>query len=607
MCGITGYIGKTNGLPFIIQGLKRLEYRGYDSAGISYIENSKIKTYKKKGTIHILEKNIPGNINSTALIGHTRWATHGEPSDNNSHPHNDCNNNLSIVHNGVIENYSILKAKLLEEGHKFTSDTDSEILAHLIEKCYDNDLLSAVRESLRYLEGPYGLVILSAKEPDKIIAVRNGSPLVLGIGEDAMYVASDVNALAAYTRNVIYLEDRELAVLTANSYRTYHFESGEIQKTIDKIDWDLVEMEKKGFKDFMEKEIFEQPESIGKTMKGRILKEFATSKLDGLNMRTSELEQIKEIHFVACGTSLHAAMIGAMWLENYVRIPCRCEIASEFRYRNPVVRADTLYFAISQSGETKDTIGAMQEIKIKGGKVYGICNVAGSTIARLSDGGVYLHAGPEIAVASTKAFTSQLAVLALFTLLIGRSRNLSPSVGMQWISEFEALSSNMDKILAQMDHIKSIAQKAKNYKNFLFLGRGLHYPIALEGALKLKEITYIHAEGYSAAELKHGPISLLDKDMPVMFIIPKDELYDKVFSNLQEVKARTCKVFCIATEGDTRVKEMADDVIYIPESREMFTPFLTVVPLQLLAYYVAKLLGKPVDQPRHLAKSVTVE
>ena len=592
MCGIIGYIGRENCIPILMNGLKRLEYRGYDSVGISIIENNEIKTFKKKGKIKdFFVPEIYANIG----IGHTRWSTHGEPSDINAHPHNDCNNNISIVHNGIIENFESLKKFLIDKGHKFKSETDSEIIAHLIEEFYKDDLTNAVKKALLKVEGTYGLLVIK-NDKNKIIAARKGSPLVFGIKNNEYFISSDASAIIEYTKDVIYLFDEDVLEVNHDGYILSNLKDPKIiDREIEKIEWSLEQIEKKGFKHFMLKEIYEQPESIRNTLRGRIK--------DGeikitVNLDKEFIKNLKRIIITACGTSWHSALIGKSIIEKNCNIPVEVDYASEFRYRNPIINENDLVIVISQSGETADTLGALKEAKKKGAKTIGIVNVVGSTIARECESGIYLHAGPEIGVASTKAFTSQVATLIILSLYFNKNEKI--------IEEITKIPDVVKKILDN-NHIKEIAEIYYKKNNFLYLGRGINFPVALEGALKLKEISYIHAEGYPAAEMKHGPIALIDDDMPAVVIANKNEVYDKILSNIQEIKARKGKIIAIADEGDEEIKNKVDHVIYVPKVIEELSPIVNVIPLQLLAYYMADLRGCNVDQPRNLAKSVTVE
>jgi glucosamine--fructose-6-phosphate aminotransferase (isomerizing) len=611
MCGIVGYIGSEAILPILLEGLKRLEYRGYDSAGLSVVDGDHIYTQKTAGKISALEKLIAGNgkLNGHGGVGiaHTRWATHGAPTTINAHPHSDGDNRIAVVHNGIIENYRYLKKQLEDTGVVLTTETDTEVLAQLIGHFYEGELEDAVRLALKRVEGTYGLAVISADEPDKIVVARNGSPLVLGIGEDENFVASDVAAILHHTRQVIYLDDHEMAVLERDKFHTTSLDNVSVQKTIERVDWDIADIEKGGYDHFMLKEIHEQPDTVCNAMRGRFDEEIMSAHLGGLEMTEKELRDVERIIITACGTSWHAGMIGEYMLEEVARIPVEVEYASEFRYRNPIVTPNTLAIAISQSGETMDTLWAMREAKMKGARALGICNVVGSTIARESDGGCYIHAGPEIGVASTKAFTGQVTVLALMTLTFARLREMDRAAGETFIEEMKKLPGRINDILKKDAEIRRLAEVYKDHDNFLYLGRGYNFPVALEGALKLKEISYIHAEGYPAAEMKHGPIALIDKNMPVVFIAPKDRAYEKVLGNIEEVRARSGRVIAIATDGDEEIGEKVDHVIHIPKTLPPLMPILSVIPLQLLAYHIAVLRGCDVDQPRNLAKSVTVE
>ena len=610
MCGIVGYIGNQKVSGILLNGLKRMEYRGYDSAGVSILTDGSIETIKKSGKVAQLEKLVDHTqFDSTIGIAHTRWATHGEPNDINAHPHHDSSNKISIVHNGIIENYAILKKNLIEKGYTFRSDTDSEVLAVLIGALYDRvkNMEEAVRYALNEVEGTYGLCVLSVYEPDKIIAARRGSPMVLGIGEGEYIVASDAAAIIQHTRQVIYLSDNEMAILTRDGYETKTIKNEKTTNTIHEIEFDLEQIEKAGFPHFMLKEIFEQPDTFRDSFRGRLLADKGNVKLGGLTQAEEQLRKAKRILITACGTSWHSALVGEYIIENLAQIPVEVEYASEFRYRNTPLYPDDIVIAISQSGETADTLAAVYETKQKGATAIGIVNVVGSSIARSTDAGIYIHAGPEIGVASTKAFTSQICVLALIGLYLGRMKNLSQSDGKRIGAAMLEIPNQIEQILNKSDEIKAMAKKFTKSRNFLYLGRGYNFPVALEGALKMKEISYIHAEGYPAAEMKHGPIALIDDNMPVVFIATKDEIYEKVISNIQEVRARRGKVIAIASEGDNDITNYADHVIYIPNTLPMLTPVLAVIPLQLMAYYMAVELGCNVDQPRNLAKSVTVE
>ena len=609
MCGIVGYVGDKNVAEVLINGLKRLEYRGYDSAGMALI-NGDIYLRKVKGKIADLENEIDYDKLGAfhAGIAHTRWATHGGSSQINAHPHIDCNHQIAVVHNGIIENYAVLKQMLIKKGHQIKSDTDSEIIVHLIEYYYiKNSLLDSVRLALFRLEGTYGIAVVSKEEPDKIIAARKGSPLILGIGDNEMIVASDASAVVEHTRKVIYIEDNEMIEIKRDHYHTCDLDRKKVNKKIEAIDWDIKLIERQGYDHFMLKEIDEQTETIRNAFRGRTLVESGNVRLDGLRLSNEELNQIRRIIFIACGTSWHAGLIGEYLIEEYARIPVEVEYASEFRYRKPILSKGDLVIVISQSGETADTLAAMREAKARGVKVLGITNVVGSTIARESDGGVYIHAGPEIGVASTKAFTSQITVLILLTVLLARRKDMTAAEGRLFLECLQEIPEQVKMITNNCNIIKDIANIYKDKSNFLYLGRGIHFPVALEGALKLKEVSYIHAEGYPAAEMKHGPIALIDKDMPVVFVAPKDEVYQKVLSNIEEVKARDGKIIAVAYDGDEEIKKYSNHVMYVPYVNKMLSPLLMVIPLQILAYHIAMLRGCNVDQPRNLAKSVTVE
>ncbi len=607
MCGIIGYTGPRVAAPILVEGLRRLEYRGYDSAGISVEHNRTLSMYKRAGKIADLRSHVPPNVPGTVGIGHTRWATHGGVTDANAHPHMDASGAIAIVHNGIVENYLQLKSRLEKEGCTFRSETDSEVIAHLVASFYKGDLEAAVKETVLLIKGTYGIVAMHAAEPGRLVGARNGSPLVLGIGEGEMFLASDVTAIIAHTRQVVYLEDGEVVSFTADTYTTTNLRNQVIDKQVDHVNWELEEIEKAGYTHFMAKEIHDQPEAIRRALSGRIDHEYNTGHLGGLNLSNRELLDINRIKILAAGTSYHAGMVAGYVLETLARIPATAELASELRYRNPIVERNSLYFAVSQSGETADTLYAMREIQRKGGRVLGICNVVGSTIPRESDGGVYIHSGPEIAVASTKAFTSQLTAFYLFALIMGRMRDLSHDAGRQFVRALEAVPAQIEQILANKAPLQEMARKYSRHENFLFLGRGINYPVALEAALKLKEVSYIHAEGYSAAEIKHGPIALINEETPSFFIVTDDGLRDKVINNMKEVKARSGPVIALAVEGDKEVASIADDVYFVPPAMELMYPFLMAVPTQLFAYYCALERGCNVDQPRNLAKSVTVE
>ena len=608
MCGIVGYIGNRAATGLLLEGLKRLEYRGYDSAGIAMSNGNGLETRKAKGKISMLEGVVTTKpLHGTVGIAHTRWATHGAPNECNAHPHVDCTGTIAVVHNGIIENYSALRTVLKEKGHTFVSETDTEVLAHLIEENFETTLEDAVMDALNLIEGTFGIAVISSRDTDKIVAARKGSPLLIGVGDGEYFVASDVAAILAYTREVVYLDDGEVGVITRDGYRVSDLGARPVGKGVSRVDWDLDQIEKGGFAHFMLKEIFEQPQTITNTMRGRLVVEDGYSKLGGMNITRDELETIDNIIITACGTSWHSGLIGELMIEENARIPVETEYASEFRYRNPIVTPNSLCVVISQSGETADTLAAMREAKRRGARTLGLVNVVGSTIAREDDGGVYLHAGPEIGVASTKAFTSQVIGLALLMLKFARRRDMSVARGREIAMAMEALPGQVQQILDRAPEMERIAEQFKDATNFLYLGRGYNFPVALEGALKLKEISYIHAEGYPAAEMKHGPIALIDDNMPVVFIAPHDSVFDKVASNIQEVKARGGKVICITSREEPALQGLIDFEFRIPETVDMLYPILTVIPLQLLAYAIATKRGLDVDQPRNLAKSVTVE
>jgi len=610
MCGIIGYVGNRECMPILIEGLKRLEYRGYDSAGVAVHKNGQLEVVKAAGKIRQLESRLKDHpISGRFGMGHTRWATHGEPNDINAHPHTDEAKTVALVHNGIIENFATLKAALIAEGHAFTTDTDTEVLAHLIEKYLKRGLKleRAVGAALRDVEGTYGIVVMCASEPGVMVGARNGSPMVLGIADGEYYLASDVAAIVEHTRQVIYLDDGEMGVLTPDGFHTATISNERVEKEVVDVDWDLSQIEKGGYEHFMLKEIMEQPDAVRNATRGRLLVSEGLARLGGLNLTSEQLRDVRRIIILGCGTSWHAGLIGEYMLEEFARIPVEVEYASEFRYRNPIIDEGTLVLVISQSGETIDTLAAMREARRRGAKALGIVNVVGSTIARESDGGVYIHAGPEIGVASTKAFTSQVTVLALLTLLLGRHRGLSRDYGIEIARELAALPGKIEHALEARESVRRIAELYGRHDNFIYLGRGFHFPVALEGALKLKEISYIHAEGYPAAEMKHGPIALIDENMPVVFICTRDSAYEKVMSNMMEVRARKGRIIAVATEGDMEVQGRADHVLYVPATIPMLQPILSVVPLQLLAYDIAVARGCDVDQPRNLAKSVTVE
>jgi glucosamine--fructose-6-phosphate aminotransferase (isomerizing) len=611
MCGIVGYIGYRDAYPIIIKGLHRLEYRGYDSAGVALFDTD-LKVYKKAGKVSDLENFVKDiNLKGHIGMGHTRWATHGAPSDRNSHPHSSGDRKLTIIHNGIIENYGVIKEALLAKGHVFKSDTDTEVLIHLVEDIQDEtnlDLREAVRVALNKVVGAYAIVIMSADEPDQLIAARKGSPLVIGVGKGEYFVASDATPIVEYTKNVIYLNDNEIAYLRKDDLLVKNIDNTIQTPYIHELDLKLELLEKGGYDHFMIKEIYEQPRSIRDCLRGRIYPSSGKVQLGGIKEYTEKLKNIDRIIIVACGTSWHAGLVGEYLIEEYARVPVEVEYASEFRYRNPIITEKDLVIAISQSGETADTMAAIELAKERGATIFGICNVVGASIPRASHAGIYTHAGPEIGVASTKAFTAQVTALTMIAFYIAQVRGaITQSKLIEYLTELNEIPALVERALSTNDHIKEISAIFKDSRNFLFLGRGSSFPVALEGALKLKEISYIHAEGYPAAEMKHGPIALIDEEMPVVFIATKNSSYEKVVSNIQEVKARKGKVIAIVSEGDVDVKEMADYVIEIPETHEAFVPLIATIPLQLLSYHIAVMRGCNVDQPRNLAKSVTVE
>lgn len=612
MCGIVAYIGKREAYPVVIKGLKRLEYRGYDSAGVALLNGGDLKVYKKKGKVAELEDHVMGkDLHSVLAIGHTRWATHGEPCDRNAHPHLSGDGKLAMVHNGIIENYAQLKKELLNKGHQFTSDTDTEVLIHFIQEIKQSNQCTteeALRIALKRVVGAYVILIVDEDNPDTLLAARKGSPLVIGVGKGEHFLASDASPIVEYTKEVVYVNDYEIAIVRADELILKNI-SNEIQTPyIQKLDVELAAIEKGGYDHFMLKEIFEQPQTIFDSLRGRLDAKAGTLTLGGLREHTDLLKEANRIIIVACGTSWHAGLVAEYMIEELCRIPVEVEYASEFRYRNPVVGKGDVIIAVSQSGETADTLVAMESAKEKGAIILGVCNVVGSSIARLSHAGVYTHAGPEIGVASTKAFTAQLAVLALIGLKVAVEKGTITQQRFQHLlDELEGVSDKVAVALELNEQVKKIADKYKDARDFLYLGRGYNFPVALEGALKLKEISYIHAEGYPAAEMKHGPIALVDENLPVVFVATKDSYYEKIVSNIQEIKARKGMVIAITTEGDQIIPGMADDVIVVPEADELVAPIISVIPLQLLAYHIGVLKGLDVDKPRNLAKSVTVE
>lgn len=613
MCGIVGYCGPKRVVPVILEGLRRLEYRGYDSAGIVYLENGELVKHRSKGKLANLESIIGDAIIAPAHIGlgHTRWATHGAPTTENAHPHSDCTGELVVVHNGIIENYHSLRSELKAKGHTFTSETDTEVLAHLIEDNLNGDLVAAVKKAVALVEGSYALGVLWAKEPEKLVAVRNQSPLVLGVSEDGgSFLASDIPALLPYTNQVIFLDDMELVVLTADEQKVFSLETGKaVEKEVQTINWNSAMAEKAGYKHFMLKEIYEQPQAITNTVSGRVNPESGVVDLPELKLTDAELANIDRIVFVACGTSWHSALVAKYWIEKYAHIPVEVDIASEFRYRHLLLNERVLTITMSQSGETADTLAGLRIAKKLGSKVITICNVVGSTMTREADGTIYTHAGPEIGVASTKAFTSQLAALFLLTLYLGQQRKtITQEQSLQFGKDLIDIAGVIDRELGRIqEDVNVLIESYYDSRDFLFIGRGPNFPIALEGALKLKEISYIHAEGYASGELKHGPIALIDKDMPILGLVPQDDVYQKSISNVEEIKARQGRIILIGTEGDAHLKTITDDVIYLPRVADAMNPILYTIPAQLLAYEIATRRGCDVDQPRNLAKSVTVE
>ncbi len=607
MCGIVGYIGNKQALPILLNGLRRLEYRGYDSAGVCLYNSEGLERVRQVGKIEsLVNETKKHNLSGDFGIAHTRWATHGGVTEENAHPHFDCQNQIVLAHNGIIENYREIQDRL-KSNHTFKSETDSEILAHLIEENYNGDFRRAVEVSLKQIRGTYGLAVMHKNHPNTLIAARMGSPLVIGLGENEYYLASDATPMLAYTKKVIFLEDGELAEISRENLDVFNLKDEQITKDIQEIEWDAEQAQKGGFDHFMLKEIHDQPAVFLDAIRGRVNKDNGIAHLGGLNMTENEMRKINRIVLIACGTASYAAMVGKYIFERLANIPTEVDVASEFRYRDPLVNENTLVFAISQSGETADTLAALREAKRKGAYVRGIVNVIGSTIARETDGGTYMHAGPELAVASTKAYTNMVAVLFLYALQFGRLRNLTLIKGQRLIDELFEIPEKMKKVLNLSDQIKNLAEKYRNYIDFLFLGRGINFPVSLEGSHKLKEISYIHSEAYPAGEMKHGMNALLSEQMPVFGIITKNQLYDKMRSNIEEVKARKSKVILLANEMDEKARQLADDIIFIPEANYMLEPILNTIPLQLFAYYVATLLGRDVDRPRNLAKSVTVE
>jgi glucosamine--fructose-6-phosphate aminotransferase (isomerizing) len=613
MCGIVGYVGPKKACGILIEGLKRLEYRGYDSAGVCVYHDGKLHIAKSPGRITAVEKKIaddPGIAAGTIGIGHTRWATHGEPNEANAHPHCDGSGTVALVHNGIIENYATLKQFLIAKGHVFRSETDTEVLSQLIGRFYNDGMAvleDAVRAALAEVSGTYGIAVMSVREPDKLVVARKGSPLIIGVGSEEYIVASDAAAIIEHTVNVVYLNDNEMAVITRGGMRTITLDNVPVAKEVKQIEWSLEQIAKGGYDHFMLKEIFEQPDAVRTCLRGRLDLREMRIQLGGLERVARDLVKTRKIILTACGTAWHACLVGDYLFEDLARIPTEVEYASEFRYRNPIVEDGTTVIAISQSGETADTLAALREAREKGALALGIVNVVGSTVARETDAGVYLHAGPEIGVASTKAFTCQLAVETMIALMLGRRRFMSQTAMEQYITALNEIPDKIAKVLQQAGEIRKITEQFVGFDNWLFLGRGYNYPVALEGALKLKEISYIHAEGLPAAEMKHGPIALIHEGMPVVFIAPRSATYDKIVGNIEEVRARKGTIIAVATDGDQQICKYCDQVIYVPDCPVPLQPMLTVIPLQLVAYYAAVARGCNVDKPRNLAKSVTVE
>jgi glucosamine--fructose-6-phosphate aminotransferase (isomerizing) len=606
MCGIVGYVGRQDALPILFAGLHRLEYRGYDSAGVALITRAGLKVHKAAGKVRQVESSLPRRLKGSVGIAHTRWATHGEPNDVNAHPHVDCAGHIAVVHNGIIENAGALRAELEAKGHVFRSDTDTEVLAHLIE-AIGGDLDQALRQALMAIEGTYGIAAVDARQPDRIVAARNGSPVVVGLGEREMFVASDVAALVRYTEQVVYLDDREVAVIEAGGYRTVTLDDRPTDKRPLTVQWGQDAYERGAHEHFMLKEILEQPEACERTLKGRLDSQFSTSHLGGLNLTARDLLDIRRVKVLGCGSAYYSGIGGAHLIEGLTRIPAEAEAASEFRYRNPVIEKDCLYVAVSQSGETADTLAAVQEVQRKGGRVLGIVNAVGSSIARAVDGGIYIHAGPEVSVASTKTFTCTLVAFALLALHLGRIRDLSPASGRRLIEALLQLPDQMREILRNTAQVRAVARKYAERANAFFIGRANSYPVALEGAQKLKEIAYLHAEAYPASELKHGPLALICPETPTVVVVPRDHLYEKSISSLEEVRARRGPIIAVTHAGDERLPGKVDDMLLVPATEFELNPVLMTVPLQLFAYYAALELGRDIDQPRNLAKSVTVE
>ncbi|MDC7234497.1 MAG: glutamine--fructose-6-phosphate transaminase (isomerizing) [Spirochaetales bacterium] len=609
MCGIVGYLGNKEAVPVLLRGLKQLEYRGYDSSGIGVIHRKKIKVVKEEGKLSRLEAKISEKLPSTIGIAHTRWATHGGVTTENAHPHSGPQGKVAVVHNGIIDNYAILKKEMEAKGNSFASETDSEVVAHLVESYLEYGPEKAVSMALDRLDGTYGMLILFQEHPDMIIGARNGSPLVVGIGQNEMFLASDAMAFAGYTQHAVFIEDGEMVVLNPSEYRVVNRQNMQIDKDVEQLDLDVAGIDKQGYDHFLLKEIFEQPESVFRAMGrgGRLLPDYGTSLLGGLNMDKRDFYDIRKIHILAMGTAMYAGELGKYIIEDLARIPVEVSDASELCGINPIVDKNTLFIAISQSGETRDTIAAVQEIKQKGGRVLGILNAVGSTLARLTDGGAYIHAGSEISVASTKAFTSQVTVLALLALMIGRTRDISLNRGKELVNELLALPDKIQNILDKAEEIIPMAEELKGHHSVMYMGRGINFPVAMEAALKLKEVSYIHAEAYSAGSLKHGPLALISEEIPSVFICTRGDYQEKTISNIQEVRARDGRVLVISNYEDDNLRKVADKLFVVPDSDPLLSPLLTIVPCQLLGYYTALALGRDIDQPRNLAKSVTTD
>ncbi|MDJ0867462.1 MAG: glutamine--fructose-6-phosphate transaminase (isomerizing) [Myxococcota bacterium] len=610
MCGIVGYVGRREVTPILLSGLRRLEYRGYDSAGVAVAARGALRVHKRAGRIGALEESLPrrlATLRGGAGIGHTRWATHGVPNDANAHPHLDGADRFAVVHNGIVENAAALRADLTARGVELRSDTDSEVLAHLIAAAEADTLEQRVREALAAVEGTYGVVVVDAEQPDRIVAARNGSPVILGIGDKEMFVASDVAALVQHTQQVVHLDDREVAVLEASGLRTFTLDDVTTHKRPDTVSWGQESYEKGPHEHFMRKEILEQPETSARTLRGRLDAQFGTARLGGLELSARDLLEIRRVKLLGCGSAYYAGQVGAGLIESLARVPADAEPAAEFRYRNPVIEKDTLYLAISQSGETFDTLAAVQEVQRKGGRVLGVVNAVGSTIARACEGGIYVHAGPEISVTSTKTFTSTALALALFALHLGRIRDLSPADGRRLVRALERLPEQIGAILADEASIRAVAETLGRARSCFFIGRAAAYPVAREGAQKLKEVSYIHAEAYPASELKHGPLALIDRETPTVVVLPHDELLEKSLASLEEIRARGGPILGITHDGEPRVDARCDQRLVVPRSEPALDPILLAIPLQLVAYHAAVALGRDVDQPRNLAKSVTVE